>query len=159
MRVREETTAPPAKGSQEHLGVFRGIRKPLETGKVLGEGSKTYLIYVLRPSNLIQSIWFLHHHGTGRVLYSWASPVAANTDDGTDADAQKVRRGLHIIVPIQLVRLRNFTHFSAVLAKHHEAPVTRRSLHLVEFEGFSVSTNVILHAIPSSHIVLKQCRI
>ena len=45
---------PRAKGSQEHLGASRGIRKPLETGKVLGEGSKTYFIYVLRPSILKQ---------------------------------------------------------------------------------------------------------
>ena len=67
VRVRGETTAPPAKGCQEHLGAFRGITKPLETGKVLGEGSKTYLIYVLRASILIQSVWFLHHHGGGRV--------------------------------------------------------------------------------------------
>ena len=66
-RVRGETTAPPAKGSQEHLGAFRGSRKPLETGKVLGEGSKTYSIYVLGLSILIQSVWFLHHHGGGRV--------------------------------------------------------------------------------------------
>ena len=54
---------PRAKGSQEHLGASRGIRKPLETGKVLGEESKTYFIYVLRSSILIKSVWFLHHHG------------------------------------------------------------------------------------------------
>ena len=46
----EGTSAPPAKGSHEHLGAPRGIRKRLETGKVLGEGSKTYFIYVLRSS-------------------------------------------------------------------------------------------------------------
>ena len=67
VRLRGETAAPSAKGSQEHLGASRGIRKPLETGKVLGEGSKTYFIYVLRPSILIKSVWFLHHHGGGRV--------------------------------------------------------------------------------------------
>ena len=35
------TTNPqrnPGKGSQEHLGASRGVRKRLETGKVLGEG-------------------------------------------------------------------------------------------------------------------------
>ena len=58
---------PPGKGSQKHLGASRGIRKRLETGKVLGAGSKTYFIYVLRPSILIKSVWFLHHHGGGRV--------------------------------------------------------------------------------------------
>ena len=58
---------PPAKGSQEHLGASRGLRERLETGKVLGEGSKTYFIYVWRPSVLIQSVWFLHHHGVARV--------------------------------------------------------------------------------------------
>ena len=51
--------APPVKGSQEHLGASRGIRKPLETGEVLGEESKTYFIYVLRSSILIKNIWFL----------------------------------------------------------------------------------------------------
>ena len=61
------TTFPPAKGSQEHLGASRGLRERLETGKVLGEGSKTYFIYVWRPSVLIKSVWFLHHHGDGRV--------------------------------------------------------------------------------------------
>ena len=66
VRVRG-MAAPPAKGSQEHLGASRGIRKPLETGKVLGEGSKTYFIHVLIPSILIKSVWFLHHHGGGRV--------------------------------------------------------------------------------------------
>ena len=55
--------APPVKGEQEHLGTSRGIRKPLEMGKALGEESKTYFIYVLRFSILIKSVWFLHHHG------------------------------------------------------------------------------------------------
>ena len=59
--------ASPAEGSQEYLGAPRGVRKPLETVKVLGEGSKTYFMYVLRPSILIKSVWFLHHHGGGRV--------------------------------------------------------------------------------------------
>ena len=67
VRVRGETTAPPAKGCQEHLGAFRGIRKPLETEKLLREGSKTYFMYVLIPSILIKGVWFLHHHGGGRV--------------------------------------------------------------------------------------------
>ena len=67
VRVRGETAALPAKGSQEHLGACRAIRKPLETGKVLGKGSKTYFISVLRPSILIKSVWFLHYHGGGRV--------------------------------------------------------------------------------------------
>ena len=31
--------------------------------------------------------------------------------------------------------------------------------YLEKFEGYSVNTNVILHAEPSPHIVLKQCRI
>ena len=34
-----------------------------------------------------------------------------------------------------------------------------RGAHLEKFEGYSVNTNVILHAEPSPHIVLKQCRI
>ena len=38
VRLRGETAAPFAKGSQEHLGASRGIWKPLETEKVLGEG-------------------------------------------------------------------------------------------------------------------------
>ena len=33
-----------------------------------------------------------------------------------------------------------------------------RGVHLEEFEGFSVSTNVLLHVEPFPHIVLKQCR-
>ena len=61
------TAAPIAKGSQEHLGTPKGIREPLETGKVLGEGATTYFIYVFRPSILIKSVWFLHQHGGGRV--------------------------------------------------------------------------------------------
>ena len=56
-----------AMSRQEHPGASRGIRKRLETGKVLGAGSKTYFIYVLRPSILIKSVWFLHHLGGGRV--------------------------------------------------------------------------------------------
>ena len=43
--------------------LIRVTRKPLETGKVLGKGSKTYFIYVFKPSILIKSVWFLHHHG------------------------------------------------------------------------------------------------
>ena len=35
--------------------------------QVLGEGPKTYFMYVLRPSILIKSVWFLYHHGGGRV--------------------------------------------------------------------------------------------
>ena len=64
VRVRGGGRQPPsAKGSQEHLGASRGIRKPLETGKVSGEGSNRFFIYVLRSSILIKSVWFLHHHG------------------------------------------------------------------------------------------------
>ena len=51
------------KGSQEHLGASRSIRKPLETEEVLGEESKTYFIYFFRASILIKSVWILHHHG------------------------------------------------------------------------------------------------
>ena len=47
--------------------LIRVTRKPLETGKVLGEKSKTYFISVFRPSILIKSVSFLHHHGAGRV--------------------------------------------------------------------------------------------
>ena len=36
-------------------------------GKVLEEGSNTYFVYVSRPSILIKSVWFLHHHDGGRV--------------------------------------------------------------------------------------------
>ena len=67
VRVRGGRHSPSAKGSQEHLGASRGLRERLETGKVLGEGSKTYFIYVWRPSVLIKSVWFLHHHGGARV--------------------------------------------------------------------------------------------
>ena len=63
----EGAVASSAEGSQEYLGAPRGVRKPLETVKVLGEGSKTYFIYVLRPSILIKSVWVLHHHGAGSV--------------------------------------------------------------------------------------------
>ena len=66
VRVRGDDI-PPAKGSQEHLGASRGLRKRLETGKVLGEEIKTDFIYVSRPSVLIKSVWFLHHHGVARV--------------------------------------------------------------------------------------------
>ena len=47
--------------------LIRVTRKPLETGKALGERSKTYFISVFRPSILIKSVSFLHHHGAGRV--------------------------------------------------------------------------------------------
>ena len=49
VKMRRETTGPPAKGRQEHLVL------------------KTYFIYVLRPAIWIQTVWFLHHHGGGRV--------------------------------------------------------------------------------------------
>ena len=66
-RVQVGWQSSSAKGSSEHLGAPRGMRKPLETGKVLEEGLKTYFIYVLIPSILIKSVWFLHHLGGGRV--------------------------------------------------------------------------------------------
>ena len=41
VKMRRETTGPPAKGKQEHLVL------------------KTYFIYVLRPAILIKTVWFL----------------------------------------------------------------------------------------------------
>ena len=49
VRVQGGRQSPSAKGSSEHLGAPRGMRKPLETGKVLEEGLKTYFIYVFIP--------------------------------------------------------------------------------------------------------------
>ena len=57
VRVRGESS-PFAKGCQEHLGAPRVIKKPLETGKGLGEGSKTYFIHVFSPSIFIKAFGF-----------------------------------------------------------------------------------------------------
>ena len=54
VRLRGETAAPSAKGSQEHLGASRGIRKPLET-------ATTPELEPEMGSSRILSSWETHH--------------------------------------------------------------------------------------------------